>query len=198
MKRTSRVQPQPAPRPQLHALSLSGPLLRPCNRAISTVIVPRSTGPACPVLLGSPGYPQLPPGRHLTVQGHFKHSTIVLLSWSFQPHQTASSPIRYSGQNPTCRPWFFTSRPLTSKPSICKFCRLCSETVPEFAPFSPSPQLPLASLPCTIPSTSSTVSLRLFQLPTLCSSRIARIIFLKYKSDQITPALNLPMAPYHN
>lgn len=91
---------------------------RPCNRAISTVIVPRSTGPACPVLLGSPGYPQLPPGRHLTVQGHLKHSTIVLLSWSFQPHQTASSPIRYSGQNPTCRPWFFTSRPLTSKPSV--------------------------------------------------------------------------------
>lgn len=101
----------------MHTLSLA-PSCRPCNRAVSTVTVPGSTGPAFPVLLGSPGYPQLPPGRHFTIRGHLKHSTILLLSWSFQPHQTASSPIRYSGQNPTCCPWFFTSRPLTSKPSV--------------------------------------------------------------------------------
>ena len=78
----------------------------------------QSTRPAWPALLSSPGYAQLLTGCHLSVQGHLKLSTILLLSRSHQCHWVASSPIRCSGQNLTCCPWLFTSGPLTPKPSL--------------------------------------------------------------------------------
>lgn len=58
-------------------------------------------------LIGPPGCTKLLTVCHLTVRGHLKFSTILLLTWSFPSHETASSPIRYSGKKPRCYPCHF-------------------------------------------------------------------------------------------